>query len=33
MAQWVELLINISAFAGFVGVATWWAKKPTGMRR
>ena len=28
MPQWVEVLINISAFAGFIGVATYWVKKP-----
>jgi hypothetical protein len=33
MPQWVELLINICAFVGFVGIATYWAKTPTDMRR
>jgi hypothetical protein len=25
--QWIEALINIFAFAGFIGVATCWPKK------
>jgi hypothetical protein len=24
--QWIEALINVSAFAGFIGVATHWPK-------
>jgi nitrogen fixation-related uncharacterized protein len=28
--QWIEALINVSALAGFVGIATLWpASKPT----
>ncbi|MDB5610924.1 MAG: hypothetical protein JWP25_7824 [Bradyrhizobium sp.] len=25
--QWIEALINVSAFAGFIGVATHYSKK------
>jgi hypothetical protein len=25
--QWIEALINVSAFAGFIGVATHWPKR------
>jgi hypothetical protein len=25
--QWIEALINVAAFAGFIGVATHWPKR------
>jgi hypothetical protein len=27
--QWIEALINVSALAGFVGVASCWPKSPS----
>jgi hypothetical protein len=33
MPQWIEVLINICAFAGFIAIATQWGKNPWDLPR